>query len=81
MCFCQATLDNLLLMRHLQEVNLELPGFFRLDGDIIIRNVIRRLQTLHEREGGMKRLCLFYEPPSSSTPPYQTITVPPGLLP
>jgi len=83
MCFCKA-LDNLVLMRQLQEVILEIhPRSFGQVLDAIIRKVTQQLQKLHERDGGSKRISVFRAPLFSPRSQYlsQTITIPPERTP
>ena len=82
MCFCKA-LDNLVLMRQLQEVKLEMqPRCFGQVRDAIVRKVTQQLQKLHERDGGSKRINVFDVPPFSRRRYLsQTITIPPERTP
>ena len=85
MCFCKA-LDNLVLMRQLQEVKLEMhPLCFGQRRDAIVRKVTQQLQKLHERDRGSKRINVFDVSeslfPRRSRYLSQTITIPPERTP
>jgi len=78
MCFCKA-LDNLVLMRQLEEVKLVMqPCCFGQSRDVIVRKVTQQLQKLHERDGGNKRISVFDVRPRYLS---QTITIPPERTP
>jgi len=81
MCFCKA-LDNLVLMRQLQEVKLEMHSrCFGQVRDAIVRKVTQQLQKLHERDGGSKRISVFDVPRFFPRYLFQTITIPPERTP
>ena len=80
MCFCQEMLDNLVVMRQLQEVVLEISWNSEAR-DIIIWKVTQHLQNLYEQDGAKKQILVIDLSPLSLPLLRQTITIPPKKTP